>query len=118
MVRCLERKTGILWAAKMFSNLLTGGGSSSLGSRSNEKMVSREIGILQTLSHPNICFLKETFITEERKLSNTPPHLDCCWSPYLSIVLVLELIEGGDLLEYILSSSGVSKCCLFSFRTP
>ncbi|KAJ3810865.1 CAMK/RAD53 protein kinase [Lentinula aff. lateritia] len=92
VVRCLERKTGILWAAKMFSNLLTGGGSSSLGSRSNEKMVSREIGILQTLSHPNICFLKETFITEERKL-----------------ILVLELIEGGDLLEYILSSSGVSE---------
>ncbi|KAJ4490920.1 Pkinase-domain-containing protein [Lentinula aciculospora] len=92
VVRCLERKTGILWAAKMFSNLLTTGGSGSLGSRSNEKMVSREISILETLSHPNVCFLKETFITDAGKL-----------------ILVLELIEGGDLLEYILSNSGVSE---------
>ncbi|KAJ3886995.1 CAMK/RAD53 protein kinase [Lentinula edodes] len=77
VVRCLERKTGILWAAKI---------------------------------HPNICFLKETFITEERKLSTALLHHDCCWSSdCLSIVLVLELIEGGDLLEYILSSSGVSE---------
>ncbi|KAJ3802182.1 CAMK/RAD53 protein kinase [Lentinula aff. detonsa] len=92
VVRCLERETGTLWAAKMFNNLLTTGGSESSSSRSNEKMVSREIAILETLSHPNICFLKETFITAEGKL-----------------ILVLELIEGGDLLEYILSNSGVGE---------
>ncbi|KAF9029586.1 kinase-like domain-containing protein [Rhodocollybia butyracea] len=89
VIKCLERSTGIMWAAKLFSNPINVGSNSNLASKT-DTMVSREISILQKLSHPNICFLKDTFILPEGKL-----------------VLVLELIEGGDLLEYILSNAGV-----------
>ncbi|KAJ3713129.1 kinase-like domain-containing protein [Lentinula raphanica] len=93
VVRCLERSSGTLWAAKIFNNHLTMGGSESAGSgTSNDRMVSREIAILETLQHPHVCFLKETFVTSEGKL-----------------ILVLELVEGGDLLECILQNSGVSE---------
>ncbi|KAE9403110.1 kinase-like protein [Gymnopus androsaceus JB14] len=91
VVQCMDRATGIFWAAKIFSNTIGIGGSGTLASKT-DKMVSREIQILQKLSHPNICFLKDTFILEEGKL-----------------ILVLELIQGGDLLEYILSNAGTSE---------
>lgn len=69
VVHCMDRATGIFWAAKIFSNTI-GIGDGSLSSRT-DKMVSREISILQKLRHPNICFLKDTFILEDGKLSRT-----------------------------------------------
>ncbi|KAJ6594533.1 kinase-like domain-containing protein [Mycena capillaripes] len=53
---------------------------------------SREINIMETLHHPNICQLREVF-----------------WNANGSIDLVLELIEGGDLLDYILQHNGLSE---------
>ncbi|KIK69379.1 hypothetical protein GYMLUDRAFT_53800 [Collybiopsis luxurians FD-317 M1] len=92
VVKCVERSTGLFWAAKMFNNpVQLGDNAGTLASRT-DKMVSREIAILQRLSHPNICYLKDTFILEESKL-----------------ILVLELVDGGDLLEYILTRSGLSE---------
>jgi serine/threonine/tyrosine protein kinase RAD53 len=65
---------------------------------------AREISILEQLSHPNICQLKETFFHDS------------------NISLVLELVEGGDLLDYILRHEGVkeppAKHITYQFVTP
>ncbi|KAJ7140506.1 kinase-like domain-containing protein [Mycena crocata] len=53
---------------------------------------SREINIMETLRHPNICLLREVF-----------------WNANGSIDLVLELVEGGDLLDFILKHNGLSE---------
>ncbi|KAF7357886.1 Pkinase-domain-containing protein [Mycena venus] len=53
---------------------------------------SREISIMENLRHPNICQLREVF-----------------WNANGSIDLVLELIEGGDLLDYILTNNGLTE---------
>ncbi|KAJ8695899.1 hypothetical protein PTI98_005810 [Pleurotus ostreatus] len=50
----------------------------------------REISIMEHLKHPNICELKEVYI-----------------QPNGDINLVLELVEGGDLLDYILTRHGL-----------
>ncbi|KAK7018876.1 Pkinase-domain-containing protein [Favolaschia claudopus] len=53
---------------------------------------SREINIMENLRHPNICQLREVF-----------------WNANGSIDLVLELIEGGDLLDFILKHGGLDE---------
>ncbi|KAH9988445.1 kinase-like domain-containing protein [Russula compacta] len=56
--------------------------------------LAREISILETLDHPNICRLRETFVPEEGGHD---------------FYLVLEYLEGGDLLDYILTHNGLSE---------
>ncbi|KAJ7248921.1 kinase-like domain-containing protein [Mycena rebaudengoi] len=56
------------------------------------RMSSREIDIMETLRHPNICLLREAF-----------------WNANGSIDLVLELVEGGDLLDFILMNNGLTE---------
>ncbi|KAF5374586.1 hypothetical protein D9757_010153 [Collybiopsis confluens] len=92
VIKCMERSTGLFWAAKMFNNPVSLGSTAGSQAAKMDKMVSREISILQALSHPNICYLKDIFLVAEGKL-----------------ILVLELVEGGDLLEYILSRSGLGE---------
>ncbi|KAG6832035.1 hypothetical protein H0H87_003016 [Tephrocybe sp. NHM501043] len=58
-----------------------------------KEVFNREISILEKLKHPNICELKEVFYQEDAKELN----------------LVLELVEGGDLLDYILSKGGLTE---------
>ncbi|KAJ7680971.1 kinase-like domain-containing protein [Mycena polygramma] len=53
---------------------------------------SREITIMEDLHHPSICQLREVF-----------------WNANGSIDLVLELVEGGDLLDFILTNGGLSE---------
>ncbi|KAH9083330.1 CAMK/RAD53 protein kinase [Lactarius deliciosus] len=69
------------------NNNQNGGGNQYLQS------FAREIGILETLDHPNICRLRETFPPEEGH----------------DFYLVLELVEGGDLLDFILKRDGLSE---------
>ncbi|KAF9497953.1 kinase-like protein [Pleurotus eryngii] len=52
----------------------------------------REISIMEQLKHPNICELKEVYM-----------------QPNGDINLVLELVEGGDLLDYILTRHGLAE---------
>ncbi|KAJ7267704.1 kinase-like domain-containing protein [Mycena haematopus] len=84
----------------MFLSLLTGqlqtkrqnGPSGTAASESARTRSNREIHVMETLRHPNICQLREVF-----------------WNANGSIDLVLELIQGGDLLDYILQHNGLSE---------
>ncbi|KAF8127745.1 kinase-like domain-containing protein [Mycena galopus ATCC 62051] len=51
-----------------------------------------EIHVMETLQHPNICQLREVF-----------------WNANGSIDLILELVDGGDLLDYILKRDGLTE---------
>ncbi|KZT29093.1 kinase-like protein, partial [Neolentinus lepideus HHB14362 ss-1] len=61
--------------------------------KSKSQSFAREIMILESLQHKNICQLKEAFFQTEFKTIN----------------LVLELVEGGDLLDYILKRGGLME---------
>ncbi|RVE66715.1 hypothetical protein OJAV_G00110190 [Oryzias javanicus] len=74
-----ERTTGISWAGKFLK--IRRKGCSSLGM--DRAGVEHEVEILQALKHPNIVMLKDVF--ESRS----------------EVVLVLELISGGELFDFI-----------------
>ncbi|KAJ3510201.1 hypothetical protein NMY22_g16043 [Coprinellus aureogranulatus] len=98
VMKAVNRSTGIWYAVKMIkdktrrgSSLTEGGGGG--GGVIRNPTIAREIGIMEALKHPNICDLKEVFVEEDST----------------DINLVMELVEGGDLLEYILSRSGLTE---------
>ncbi|KAG6837710.1 hypothetical protein H0H93_003512 [Arthromyces matolae] len=62
-------------------------------STASKETPNREISILEKLKHPNVCELKEVFYNDNGQ----------------DINLVLELVEGGDLLEYIWNKHGLSE---------
>jgi serine/threonine/tyrosine protein kinase RAD53 len=68
---------------------------------------AREIQILRDLRHQNICQLIETFWTEtEISERNGSFSEEMALTRSGHVALVLELVEGGDLLEYILKHDG------------
>ncbi|KAI0784623.1 kinase-like domain-containing protein [Abortiporus biennis] len=73
---------------KLNSAALHAGGS---GVEQSKGGFAREISILEKLSHPNICQLKEVFFEVS------------------TINLVLEWVPGGDLLDYILLHNGLDE---------
>ncbi|TFY59338.1 hypothetical protein EVG20_g7828 [Dentipellis fragilis] len=79
VMRARSLQTGEWFAVKIIH-------FSKLQKSSNMTALGREISILETLEHPNICNLYEVFRENN--------HSD--------IFLVIELVEGGDLLNYIL----------------
>lgn len=100
--KALSRRTGQFVAVKMIrSNKLAAplpadpnrDGDRSVNAATNNRTSSfaREIQILSDLRHQNICQLIETFWTTTE------------------ISIVLELVEGGDLLEYILKREGLDE---------
>ncbi|XP_036949238.1 death-associated protein kinase 2 isoform X1 [Acanthopagrus latus] len=74
-----ERATGTVWAAKFLKIRKTA--CSRLGL--DRSSVEREVEILQALQHPNIVILKDVF--ESRA----------------EMVLILELVSGGELFDFI-----------------
>ncbi|KAI0065587.1 Pkinase-domain-containing protein [Artomyces pyxidatus] len=83
----VEKATGELWAVKTLRDI------KSLGSTVEETIASfmREIAILESLNHPNVCRLKEVFM----------PFADL-----QDISLVLEFVEGNTLLNFISNHDG------------
>ncbi len=132
VMKAISRTTGTWWAVKIIhSQKLRGTNNAAAANNNNNddnnaaarqnsghmQNLGREISILEKLNHPNICRLRETFVPEDGG------H-DFCGSilyfafiffslPFLNWVLfvdlVLELVEGGDLLDFILSHNGLSE---------
>ncbi|KAI5117858.1 hypothetical protein M0805_007701 [Coniferiporia weirii] len=86
VMRAVNRTTGRTYAIKMIHR-----NKFRSASEGSVKLFLREVAILEQLEHPNICYLKETFQDES------------------SINLVLEYVEGGDMLDYIISRDGISE---------
>ncbi|KAM6959144.1 death-associated protein kinase 2-like [Aplochiton taeniatus] len=82
-----ERATGSLWAGKFLK--IRKNASSRLGV--DRKTVEREVEVLQALQHPHIMALKDVF--ESRA----------------EVVLIVELISGGELFDFIAEKENLSE---------
>jgi hypothetical protein len=73
VMKAMARDTGEWWAVKIIhaqklrgNNNNEHGGEQNNQSNSNQLAnLAREVGILETLNHPNICRLRETFVPEQ-----------------------------------------------------
>ncbi|KAJ2924548.1 hypothetical protein H1R20_g12551, partial [Candolleomyces eurysporus] len=92
VMKAVNRETGVWYAVKMITDKNAGRGGDQQGQIRNAA-IAREINIMERLKHPNISELKEVFLEENG----------------LDINLVIELVEGGDLLEYILKRGGLGE---------
>ncbi|KAI9455891.1 kinase-like protein [Russula earlei] len=98
VMKAMSRTTGEWWAVKIIhAQKLRGANANNAKANNNTtqlQSLAREISILETLNHPNICQLRETFVSQEGNHD---------------FYLVLEYVEGGDLLDFILSRNGLSE---------
>jgi serine/threonine/tyrosine protein kinase RAD53 len=112
VMKAVNRETGVWYAVKMIKDKTAGRGGEQQGQIRNAA-IAREINIMEKLKHPNICELKEVFLEE-----NGPDISESFFRPMKSLLssskinpphpdLVIELVEGGDLLEYILKRGGL-----------
>uniref|UniRef100_A0A8L0DSU2 Protein kinase domain-containing protein n=1 Tax=Oncorhynchus mykiss TaxID=8022 RepID=A0A8L0DSU2_ONCMY len=83
----LERASGVRWAGKFLK--LRRSASSRLGLE--RKSVEREVEILQSLQHANVMALRDVF--ESRA----------------EVVLIVELISGGELFDFIAEKESLSE---------
>ncbi|XP_041652234.1 death-associated protein kinase 2 isoform X2 [Cheilinus undulatus] len=85
--RCIEKSTGVEYAAKFIKK------RQSRGSRRGVKReeIEREVNILQQLQHPNIISLHDMF--ENRT----------------DVVLILELVSGGELFDFLAQKESLSE---------
>ncbi|KAI9571653.1 kinase-like domain-containing protein [Boletus coccyginus] len=94
VMKAISRTTGQWFAIKMIHESkvrrVSANDNKSDGDKA-EHAFMREIAILEDLDHPNICKLKEVF------------------RDHGNIDLVLEFVDGGDLLDYILKTSGIDE---------
>ncbi|KAJ2931453.1 hypothetical protein H1R20_g5592, partial [Candolleomyces eurysporus] len=113
VMKAVNRETGVWYAVKMIKDKTAGRGGEQQGQIRNAA-IAREINIMEKLKHPNICELKEVFLEENG------PDISQFFLPHEIIPLVIqinfphpdlviELVEGGDLLEYILKRGGLGE---------
>lgn len=113
-MKAISRATGQWFAIKMIQETkvrrVTANENKSDGDKA-ESAFMREIAILEDLDHPNICKLKEVFRDHGNigKLAFRPLSGTCLTSALLD--LVLEFVDGGDLLDYILKTNGIGGFC-------
>ncbi|KAL0572772.1 hypothetical protein V5O48_009185 [Marasmius crinis-equi] len=84
--RAISKATGQWYAVKIIQESRRTGREDA--SNSNNINLQREISIMSQLKHPNICELKDVFVCDNNEIN-----------------LVIELVEGGDLLEHILQGN-------------
>ncbi|KAG2154460.1 kinase-like domain-containing protein [Suillus bovinus] len=87
VMKAVSRATGQWYAIKVIQDHKVKRATAN----SNETAFAREISILERLHHRNICQMKEAFFEDN------------------SINLVLEFVDGGDLLDYILKENGLKE---------
>ncbi|XP_040981638.1 death-associated protein kinase 2-like isoform X2 [Aquila chrysaetos chrysaetos] len=85
--RCRERSTGTFYAAKFVKTRRCRGSRLGL----ERAQVEREVAILRQLDHPNIMRLHDLFVSKAE------------------MVLVLELIGGGELFDFIAEKEMLSE---------
>ncbi|KAG1812212.1 kinase-like domain-containing protein [Suillus subaureus] len=85
VMKAVSRATGQWYAIKIIQDHKVKRATAN----NNETSFAREISILERLHHRNICQMKEAFFEDN------------------SINLVLEFVDGGDLLDYILREGGL-----------
>uniref|UniRef100_A0A670YN88 Protein kinase domain-containing protein n=1 Tax=Pseudonaja textilis TaxID=8673 RepID=A0A670YN88_PSETE len=85
--RCRERSTGVFYAAKSVKVRKRKGSRLGL----DREQVEREVCILQQLQHPNIMHLYDVFANQSE------------------MVLILELILGGELFDFIAEKELLSE---------
>lgn len=88
-----ERSTTILWAGK-FVKLKRGAGS-RLGQE--RKSVEQEVEVLQSLQHQNIMALRDVFESKAE------------------VVLIIELIRGGELFDFIAEKENLTETDAIDF---
>ncbi|RDB16782.1 putative serine/threonine-protein kinase fhkC [Hypsizygus marmoreus] len=95
VMKAVSRATGQWYAVKMIQDHKTvrSPGDQQQGYHSRNQTFAREISIMEKLRHRNICELKEVFFQEDTN----------------DIHMVLELVKGGDLLDFILKNNGLSE---------
>lgn len=89
VMKALERQTGETRAIKMIHHRAAG---NSHDEETRTKQLAREIEIMGSLRHPNICALHKVFHEKNGSMN-----------------LVLDLIDGGDLLDFITLQGGVDE---------
>lgn len=87
VMRCVEKSTGVEYAAKFIRKQRIAG--SRRGVPMND--IYKEVEILQNTSHPNIVHLHDVFDNGGE------------------VILVLELVQGGELFEYISEKEQLSE---------
>ncbi|KAG2046644.1 Pkinase-domain-containing protein [Suillus hirtellus] len=87
VMKAVSRATGQWYAIKVIQDHKVKRATAN----NNEMAFAREISILERLHHRNICQMKEAFFEDN------------------SINLVLEFVDGGDLLDYILREGGLKE---------
>ncbi|KAF9461264.1 kinase-like domain-containing protein [Collybia nuda] len=95
VMKAISRKDGKWYAVKIIQesrHVRSAGEPQHPPNTTRSTAFAREISIMETLDHPNICKLKEVFYQDNNDIN-----------------LVLELVEGGDLLDYILRNNGLSE---------
>ncbi|XP_062453732.1 death-associated protein kinase 2-like isoform X3 [Rhea pennata] len=85
--RCQERSTGTFYAAKFLKTRKCRGSRLGL----DRAQVEREVSILRQLDHPNIMQLHDLFASKAE------------------VVLILELIRGGELFDFIAEKEVLSE---------
>jgi serine/threonine/tyrosine protein kinase RAD53 len=109
--KAVHKATGRWYAVKMIYP------SKSVGQQeSRNQNLIREISIMEKLDHHNICKLVEVFFQNDNSICNLPFFsflLVFAFNPRsFSLGLVLELVEGGDLLDHIMKTSGLCNVLL------
>ncbi|XP_034542356.1 death-associated protein kinase 2 isoform X2 [Notolabrus celidotus] len=85
--RCIEKSTGVEYAAKFIKKRQSR--ASRRGVKKEE--IEREVDILQQIQHPNIVALHDVF--ENRT----------------DVVLILELVSGGELFDFLAQKESLSE---------
>ncbi|KAH7917308.1 kinase-like protein [Leucogyrophana mollusca] len=98
VMKAVSRATGQWYAIKMiqknrFERAAPNAGEVNASNARKASVFVREISILEKLNHPNICHLKEVFFQDVS----------------IGEYLVLEFVDGGDLLDFILKTKGLEE---------
>lgn len=118
VMKALHKETGRWYAVKMIQRRSlrrsTNNAQGLFQSITTDSALTREAKIMEKLVHPNICQLKEIYWDETYISASLGTSFIQLLNPFTD--LVLELVQGGDLLDHIIVRDGLSP--LFQLLDP